>query len=87
MVLDVVMGASAVLAGLVLVAFSAPLARLMREGDERLREEQPWTTVYEPQVGILASDHGRFWILRGWLLACAAGFAGVGLALLLRVAL
>ena len=86
MVIDLVMGASAVLLGLVLAGFSAPLALLMREGDERWRDERPWTAAYEPQVGFLASDRGRFWILRGWLLACAAGFAGIGIALLLRAA-
>ena len=78
------MGAAAVLLGLLLVAFSAPLAHLMREGDERWRHEQPWATSYEPQVGLLASDQGRFWILRGWLLLSAAGFAVIGVALVLR---
>jgi len=84
MVIDIVMGSAAVLLGLLLVGYSAPLAHLMREGDERWREEQPWTTAYEPQVGFMASDHGRFWILRGWLLVCAAAFAGIGVALVLR---
>ena len=78
------MGLAALIIGIALLAFSAPLAHLMQEGDERLREEHPWVEAYEPQAGILASATGRWWILRGWLLGCAGGFGLVGALLLVR---
>ena len=82
--IDLVMGAAALVIGIALVAFSARLADLMQEGDERLREEHPWVEAYEPQAGVLASTTGRWWILRGWLLGCSTGFALVGTLLVLR---
>jgi len=78
------MGCAALVIGIALVAFSAPLANHMQEGDERLREEQPWVESFEPQARVLASSTGRWWILRGWLLGCAAGFGLVGALLVLR---
>jgi hypothetical protein len=81
---DLIMGVSAVLIAASLAGFSAPLANLMQEGDERYREQHPWVESYEPQVRWLESDNGRWWILRGWLLFFATGFAVVGGALLAR---
>jgi hypothetical protein len=87
MVIDLVMGMSALLIGVALTGFSAPLADLMKEGDERYREDHPWVQAYEPQAGWLATDSGRWWILRSWLLFFAAGFVVVGGALLVRAVL
>lgn len=86
MALDLLIGtASLVLAGL-LAAYSAPLATLMREGDDGWRE-RGWTQAYEPDVGLLASERGRWWIFRGWLLLSATGFLAIGAGLVLRVVL
>jgi hypothetical protein len=84
-IVDLVMGFSAVVIAASLASFSAPLADLMQEGDEHYREQHPWVESYEPQVRWLATDSGRWWILRGWLLFFATGFAVVGGALLARV--
>ena len=86
MVLDLVIGTVSFLIGTLLVAYSAPLATLMREGDDGWRE-RGWTGAYEPDVGFLESDRGRWWIFRGWLLLSATGFVVVGAGLLLRTLL
>jgi hypothetical protein len=52
----------------------------MREGDDGWRE-RGWTQAYEPDVGFLESDRGRWWIFRGWLFLSAAGFLAVGVGL------
>ena len=82
--LDLALGLVALAIGAALAAFSAPLARSLREGDDRWRERHPWTAAYEPQAAWTATDRGRFLVLRGWLLACSAGFLVVGTGLLLR---
>ena len=87
MIIDLVMGVTALMLGLWLGVCSGPLADHLQEGDERYRENHPWVESFEPQVGFLASADGRWWILRGWLLVSAVGFVGVGLALALRGAL
>jgi hypothetical protein len=84
MLLDLVMGVTALMIGLWLAVCSAPLADHLQEGDQRYRENHPWVESFEPQAGWLATADGRWWILRGWLLASAFGFVGVGGALLLR---
>ena len=87
MVIDIVMGATSALIGLWLAVCSGPLADHLQEGDERVRERHPWAESFEPQAGFLATADGRWWILRGWLLACSAAFAGIGAALVLRTLL
>ena len=82
--LDLLMGLTALAIGVALTAFSAPLARSLREGDDQWREQHPWTAAYEPQTTWTATDRGRFLILRGWLLASSAGFVVVGAGLLMR---
>ena len=84
MIVDLVMGFAAVAIGLWLGVCSVPLADHLQEGDERYRENHPWVESFEPQVGFLATSDGRWWILRGWLLASALGFAGIGTALAVR---
>jgi hypothetical protein len=84
MIVDLVMGAASLLIGLWLTVCSGPLADHLQEGDNRYREHHPWVEAFEPQSGWLASAAGRWWILRGWLLASALGFVGVGGALVLR---
>jgi hypothetical protein len=84
MVLDLVLGTASMLMGSLLLAFSAPLATLMREGDDGWREERSWTQAYEPDVAFLESDRGRWWIFRSWLLLSAVGFVVIGSGLLLR---
>ena len=74
------MGSASLILGALLVIYSSPLATLMREGDDRWRE-QAWTQTFEPAVGFLESDHGRWWIFRGWLLLAALGFVVIGAAL------
>ena len=86
MTIDLLMGFASLLIGFTLSGFSAPLAHLMKEGDERYREEHPWVQAYEPQVGWLATDTGRWWILRSWLLLAAMGFAVIGALLVARAA-
>jgi hypothetical protein len=86
-IVDLVMGICAVAIAASLSGFSAPLADLMKEGDERYREDHPWVEAYEPQARFLATDAGRWWVLRGWLLFFAAGFAVVGVLLIARAAL
>lgn len=86
MVLDLVLGAVAVAIGVSLLAFADPLAGLMREGDDRWREQHPWTAAYEPRTAALASNEGRLRVFRTWLLVSAVGFVAVGGGLLLRAA-
>jgi hypothetical protein len=86
MALDLVLGATSLLIGTLLIAFSAPLATLMREGDDGWRENA-WTQSYEPDAAFLESDRGRWWIFRAWLLLSATGFGVIGAGLVLRVAL
>jgi hypothetical protein len=87
MIVDLVMGLSALLIGVWLLVCSGPLADFMQEGDERIRERNPWVETFEPRSGFFATADGRWWILRGWLIAASLGFAGIGLALVLRGAL
>ncbi len=82
-ILDLVMGQAALVLGALLVLFSGQLASLMREGDDGWRE-RGWTQAYEPDVGFLASDRGRWWIFRSWLLVSAGGFLVVGVGLVAR---
>ena len=84
MVVDLAMGFTALAIGLWLGVCSGPLADQLQEGDEQYRENHPWVEVFEPQTGWLATADGRWWILRGWLLASALGFAGIGAALAVR---
>ncbi len=86
MVLDLIIGNASLLLGVLLMAFSSPLATLMREGDDGWRESG-WTQAYEPDVGFLESDRGRWWIFRCWLLVSAGGFVAVGAGLLARALL
>jgi hypothetical protein len=79
-VLDLVMGSASIVLGTLLVIFSAPLATLMREGDDGWRE-RGWTQAYEPDVSFLESDRGRWWIFRCWLFLSAAGFLAIGVGL------
>lgn len=83
MLIDLLMGIAAVTIAALMTRFSPRLADLMREGDDRWRE-QPWTESFEPDVPFLATDRGRWWVFRGWLLLAASGFFVVGAALLLR---
>ena len=83
---DVLMGLISVVLGIWLGVCSAPLADHLQEGDERYRERHPWVESFEPQVGFFATADGRWWLLRGWLLAAASGFVAVGGALVLRAA-
>jgi hypothetical protein len=82
-VLDIAIGYASVVLGTLFVVFSGPLATLMREGDDGWRE-RGWTQAYEPDVGFLESDRGRWWIFRCWLLLSAAGFLVIGAGLLFR---
>jgi hypothetical protein len=86
MIVDLVMGSTALLLGLTLVGFSAPLADLMQEGDEQYREQHPWVESYEPQVRWLETTTGRWWVLRSWLLLAALGFLVIGAMLAGRAA-
>jgi hypothetical protein len=86
MLLDLILGITSLLIGLLLVAYNPRLATLMREGDDGWRE-RGWTGTYEPNVAFLESDRGRWWIFRSWLLLSATGFVVIGAGLLLRVAL
>ncbi len=87
MIIDIAMGVASLLIGVWLGVCSAPLADHLQEGDTRYRERHPWVEAFEPQTGFLATNDGRWWILRSWLLAAAAAFAIVGGALVLRGAL
>ena len=80
------MGNAAIILGALLVIFSGQLATLMREGDDGWRE-RGWTQAYEPDVGFLESDRGRWWIFRCWLLLSAVGFVVVGAGLVFRALL
>jgi hypothetical protein len=84
MLIDLVMGLTALAVGVWLGVCSGPLADHLQEGDDRYRENHPWVEAFEPQTGYFATADGRWWILRGWLLASALGFVVVGAALLLR---
>ncbi len=86
MLLDILIGNASLLIGALLVAYSSPLATLMREGDDGWRERS-WTHAYEPDAGFLESDRGRWWIFRCWLLVSASGFVVIGAGLLLRALL
>ena len=81
-----VMGYGAIILGALLFGFSGRLATLMREGDDGWRQ-RGWTQAYEPDVGLLETDRGRWWIFRSWLLVSAAGFVVVGAGLVLRASL
>ena len=86
MLLDSLMGTTAIVLGALMAFYSAPLAALMREGDERWRENA-WTETFEPNVRLLETDRGRWMIFRGWLLLAATGFVTIGAGLVLRVVL
>ena len=86
MVVDLVMGALAAMIGIALLVRSASLADHMREGDERWRDH-PWISAFEPSDGPLATDTGRWWALRAWVLGSGAGFLAVGSGLLGRALL
>ncbi len=75
------MGLTSIAIAVLLTAFSHRLADLMQEGDQRYRDEHPWVQAFEPQAGYLATDDGRWWILRGWLLSASLGFATIGVLL------
>jgi hypothetical protein len=79
-IVDLLMSTTALMLGALLAAFSGRLATLMREGDDRWRE-QAWTQSFEPDVGFLASDRGRWWIFRCWLLLSSVGFFVIGAGL------
>ena len=83
MLLDLILGTASFLIGMLLVAHSATLASLMREGDDGWRE-RGWTQAYEPDAAFLESDRGRWWIFRSWLLLSATGFVVIGGGLLFR---
>ena len=87
MIIDCVMGLTAMAIGLWLVVCSAPLADHLQDGDNSYRENHPWVEAFEPQGGWLATADGRWWILRSWLLLSSLGFLVVGGGLILRVAL
>ena len=80
------MGYAAIALGALLFVFSSPLATLMREGDDGWRERE-WTQAYEPDVGFLESDRGRWWIFRCWLWLSATGFLVIGAGLVGRALL
>jgi hypothetical protein len=82
-VVDLVMGYASLILGALLIVFSGPLATHMREGDDGWRE-RGWTQAYEPDAPFLATDRGRWWIFRGWLLLSAAGFVVIGIGLVVR---
>jgi hypothetical protein len=84
MLIDLVMGLTALAFAALLAGYSAPLADGLLEGDDRLRERHPWVQAYEPQVGWLASETGRWWILRSWMLGASLAFLVVGVLLELR---
>ena len=81
---DLLMGLAAILLGALLAAYSGPLAHHLKEGDERYRERFRWVQGVEPRQGLLATDRGRWWLLRGWMLVTALGYAAVGVLLALR---
>ncbi len=83
MELDLFFGILALSIGGALAAFSAPLTEALREGDDRWRDERPWTQSFEPRA-LRASDQARFLLIRGYLLGCAAGFVVVGVGLASR---
>ena len=83
MELDLFFGVLALSLGAAISAFSGPLTDALREGDDRWRDERPWTQCFEPQA-VRASDHARFLLIRGYLLGCSAGFIVVGVGLALR---
>ena len=80
------MGAGSALIGLLLLVRSAALADLMKEGDDQWRGH-PVFSRFEPSTGPLATDTGRWWALRAWVLASAVGFVMVGGGLLGRASL
>lgn len=86
MVLDIAMGYGSIILGALLIVFSSQLATLMREGDDGWRE-RGWTQAYEPNVGFLESERGRWLIFRGWLLVSAGGFLVIGAGLVARALL
>ena len=85
-VADLVIGNAAVVLGALLLIFSAPLATLMREGDDEWRE-RGWTQAFEPDAAVLESDRGRWWVFRCWLLLSATGFVVIGAGLVGRALL
>jgi hypothetical protein len=85
-IVDAAMGATSFVLALLLLVSSARLADLMKEGDDRWRGH-PVFSRFEPHAGPLATDEGRWWALRAWVLVSGAGFAIVGAGLVLRAAL
>jgi hypothetical protein len=85
-IVDGAMGATSLVLAALLLVSSARLADLMKEGDDRWRGH-PVFSRFEPHTGPLTTDEGRWWALRAWVLASAAGFAIVGAGLVLRAGL
>ena len=83
MVIDLVMGITAILIGTALYTESATLASYMKEGDEHYRGH-PWLRAFEPTQGPLATDEGRVKAFRIWIGGSGAAFVAVGAALILR---
>ncbi len=83
MELDLFFGILALSIGGALAAFSAPLTEALREGDDRWRDERPWTQSFEPRA-LRASERGRFLVFRAYLLTCSSAFIVVGVGLALR---
>jgi hypothetical protein len=80
---DLLMGMIAVAIGAVLLGTSGRLALLMKEGDDGYREH-PVFSRFEPSSGPLATDEGRLFAFRAWVVVWAAGFVAVGAGLLIR---
>ena len=74
------MGAMGLVLALLLLVSNEHLADLMKEGDDRWRGH-PVFSRFEPSDGPLATDQGRWWALRAWVLVSGAGFAIVGAGL------
>lgn len=82
-IVDLVMGAAAVLIGTALLARNGPITRLMMEGDENWRGH-PVFSRFEPTAGPLTTHEGRMLAFRAWVLFWSAGFVLVGGGLLGR---
>ena len=86
MIVDLAMGLAAVLIGTALLLRCRSIVGLMKEGDDRWRGH-PVFSRFEPSDGPLATDEGRVWALRAWLVFWSAGFVFVGTGLLGRALL